>query len=67
MSLNVKCEPRHVLLRERDRVLGHDGLSGRGVSRDEDGLVPLETDDGLLLERVQFERPETTFFLLFSS
>jgi hypothetical protein len=56
-----------VLLRERDRVLGHNRFSGRGMSRDEDGLVPLQTDDGLLLERVKFERPEKTLLLLFKS
>jgi hypothetical protein len=49
--------PRHVLHGERDGVLGHDRLSGRRVSRDEDRLVLLEADDGLLLERVQLERP----------
>ena len=31
---------RHVLLRQRDRVLGHDGLAGGRVRRHEHRLVP---------------------------
>ena len=48
----------HVLLGQGDGVLSNDCLSRRSVSGNEDRLVALETNDGLLLKRVQFERPD---------
>lgn len=38
-----------------DGVFGHDGLSGRGVSRDEDRLVALDRSHRHLLEGIQLE------------
>ena len=50
--------PCHVFLWESNGVLRNDCFSCWSVSRNEHGLVSLQTEDGLLLERVQLERPE---------
>lgn len=46
---------RHVLLRHSYGVFSDDGLAGRRVGGDEDVLVPLQPEDGELLEVVQLE------------
>uniref|UniRef100_A0A6B0VAB1 Uncharacterized protein n=1 Tax=Ixodes ricinus TaxID=34613 RepID=A0A6B0VAB1_IXORI len=41
---------------QRDGILSHDGLSGRGVGGHQHALVVLQAEDGLLLERIEDER-----------
>ena len=49
-------DPLSVLEGECNGVLRHDGLAGRSVSRDQDTLLVLHTEQRLTLERVQDER-----------
>lgn len=49
--------PCHVLLRQRDGVLGHHRFPGRRVRSDEHRVVSLQPQHRLLLEGVQLEGP----------
>ena len=56
---NTAIQPGHVFHAQSNGVFRNDSLSGGSVRRHEDVVVPLQTQNRLLLKDIQLERPLT--------